>query len=316
MATEITFSILDTSELNLANGSGLGFYGAGGFGTSVALDEYQDRTFAASANGQDNGPAARNIKYTSPLSGIMQAVEPAATGLLNMNGSESTLIINFHNESNNVKVQNAQLRIYDRVNINNPATGVKVKVAEIINFNGSGTVEGWLANAGNEVTTVVGSGDALWWGSPWPSSYMYTPSDRPFYQNSVGVNFYNFTDLNLTTSPFVGNTDSKLAGINGGEATVGGTGIIVPLTNSPGSGGRGLLSNTNFKGKFRQYISTAAQTALNAAPTYNGTGLAMSGTWGGTGADSLHTWRVALSASPYTIGSKEFALYVSLEYLT
>lgn len=315
MATEISFSILDVSTLNLADGSGLGFYGGGGFGTSVALDSYQDRTFATNAGGNDPGPAARNVKYTGPLSGIMQAKEPEETKLLNMNGSESTLIINFSTDSN-VKVQNAQLRIYDRGNINNPATGVKVKVAEIINFNGSGSVTSWLANAGNEVTTVVGSGDALWWGSPWPSSYMYTPSGRPFYQNSVGVNFYNFTDLDLNVNG-TGNRDSKLVGIVGGESTVGGTGIIVPLTNSPGSGGRGLLANPSFKGKYTQYINTLSQASVfGLGSTYTGTGLPMSGTWGGTGSDSLHTWRVALSASPYTIGSKEFALYVSLEYLS
>ena len=312
---QITFSILDISQLNLADGSGLGFYGPNGFGTSVALDDYQDRTFATNAGGNNPGPAARNVKYTDPASGIMQAVEPTGTKLLNMNGSEATLVINFNHDSS-VQVQNAQLRIYDRGNINNPATGVKVKVAELINFNGSGSVTGWLANAGNDITTVTGSGDALWWGSPWPSSYMYSTTGVPYYQNSVGVKFYNFTDLELGQHG-TGNRDSKLVGIVGGEATVGGTGIIVPLTNSPGSGGRGLLANTGFKGKYTQYINALTQTSVfNAGTSYAGTGVSMSGTWGGTGVDTNHTWRVALSASPYTIGSKEFALYVSLEYLS
>jgi hypothetical protein len=39
-------------------------------------------------------------------------------------------------------------------------------------------------------------------------------------------------------------------------------------------------------------------------------------TYGGTGLDTHHTWAVALSASPLSIGSKEqYGLYVSLEYL-
>jgi hypothetical protein len=37
---------------------------------------------------------------------------------------------------------------------------------------------------------------------------------------------------------------------------------------------------------------------------------------GGTGYHTHHTWAVALSASPLSIGSKEqYGLYVSLEYL-
>jgi len=309
---QITFSILDVDVLNVSDGSGLGFYGAGGFGSSVALDAYQDRTYLTNSLGNDPGPAARNIKYTSPMSGTMQAVG-TPTGLLKMNGSESTLVINFSHDTA-VKVQNAQLRIFDRNNINNPASGVNTKVAEIINFNGSGQVSDWLANAGDDVSNVIGSGDALWWGSPWPSSYMYVTTARPYYQNSVGVKFYNFTDLELING--TGNRDSRLAGIVGGESTVGGTGIIVPLVDSPGSGGQGLIDTTYFMPKFTQYVNELSQTTnFGMSSSYNGTGVGITGTYGGSGADTLHTWRVALSASPYTIGSKEFGLYISLEYL-
>lgn len=311
---QITFSVLDVSVLNVSDGSGLGFYGAGGFGSSVALDAYQDRTFVTNALGNDPGPAARNIKYVSPASGIMQAVSPQVDKLAYMNGSEATLIINF-DHSSAVKVQNAQLRIYDRGNINNPASGVNTKVAEIVNFNGSGSVASWLADAGTETADVVGSGDALWWGSPWPSSYMYSTTARPFYQNSVGVKFYNFTDLELLNG--TGNRDSRLAGVIGGESTVGGTGIIVPLFDSPGSGGQGLINTAGLMPKFTQYIGELTQTTVfGLSSSYNGTGTLITGTYGGSGADTLHTWRVALSASPYTIGSKEFGLYISLEYLS
>ena len=50
--------------------------------------------------------------------------------------------------------------IYDRSNINHPASGVNTKVAEIINHNGSAsTSQGVLGNP----STVVGSGDFFWW---------------------------------------------------------------------------------------------------------------------------------------------------------
>ena len=39
-------------------------------------------------------------------------------------------------------------------------------------------------------------------------------------------------------------------------------------------------------------------------------------TYGGTGIDTHHTWSIALSASPLSIGAKnEYGLYVSVEYL-
>ena len=39
-------------------------------------------------------------------------------------------------------------------------------------------------------------------------------------------------------------------------------------------------------------------------------------TYGGTGVDTHHTWSIALSASPLSIGAKDqYGLYVSVEYL-
>jgi hypothetical protein len=322
----IFFEVLDNVDgLNGVNGSGLGFYGST-FGASVSTSNYQDSTYVTNANGDTNGGVARNVKYLSPTGCYLTPA--AATGqLLNTNGSEATLIIHFQHTTN-VKVQNCQLRIYDRDNINTAASGVITKVAELVNFGGQSFGAWSSGNYGSDIVSSSGFGDAFWWGSPWPSGSTYagvnispaTPI-RPSYTNSVGVVFPNFTDYQFDRGS--GNPDPSVSGLTSpGFETVGGTGIIVPLLDSPGSGGRHLASgaaNGSFKPKYIQYVDSTRQTAIlpNVATAFS-TGVAanLSGSYGGTGYDLRHTWRVALSARPLNIGSKtQYGLYVSLEYL-
>jgi len=328
MAT-ITFETFNNHNIGSGlNGSGLGFYGSGGFGTSVPLLSYQGSTYVTSADGTIQGPAAINVAYIAP-SACQATAGATATGLLSqLNSVNTTLVIHFDHTAA-IKVQNAQLRIYDRNNINSPASGVITKVAEIINFNNS-TFDYWnTTNAGSIFTgTVTGSGDALWWGAPWPKTIMYTPisSDstnvnRPYYQNSVGVKFYNFTDVQNSAGS--GNLDQGVSGLTyPGYETVGGTGLIVPLLDSPGSGGRLMVSGTSTSvplPKYAQYINPTAQTtaggAVGASVAFD-SGTNIGRMYGGSGADLRHTWRVALSASPLSIGSKtQYGMYISLEYL-
>jgi len=316
---QITFKILDVTDTSLSTGgSGLGFYGAS-FGTSVPLNAYQSTTFMTSADGQTQGAAAKNIKCIPNSvdvvseSGLVQSQGGVPSQLVKINGTEATLTIEFTNDTY-VNVQNAQLRIYDRnFSINNPASGVNTKVCEIVNFDGR-SYDSWLGSS-PDISAYSGSGDALWWGSAWPSGYMYDPTGRPRYVNSAGITFYNFTDYELIQG--TGNRDSRLTGIAGALATVGGTGIIVPLLDNPGTGGRNLISTGVFP-KFTQYIKGAAQTSqFGVASAIAGTGVDRQFTYGGSGTSLVHTWRVGLSASPYTIGNKvNYGLYVSLEYLS
>jgi hypothetical protein len=316
----ISFAVLQNDTIGSGiSGSGLGFYGSGGFGTSVPLLNYQGNTFVTNSDGTIQGPAAINIKYRDDIvSSGCEATAIAQTGLLSkLNGSEATLVINFeHNAA--VKVQNAQLRIYDRNNIDNPASGVVTKVAEIVNTDGK-AYDTWVSNMGTEFSAVTGSGDALWWGAPWPDSVLYpgfgSGPDRPYYQNSVGVKFYNFTSSQDSAGS--GNPDSRLSALAPpGKQTVGGSGLIVPLLDSPGSGGRGVAPPLHTGApKFAQYINTTAQsTVMGASATYN-SGTYLASMYGGTGYDTRHTWRVALSAAPTTIGSRLFSCLISLEYL-
>jgi len=323
----ITFSVLDASSGVVGvNGSGLGFYGTT-WGSSVSTQKYQSSTYITNSDGTSNGGEARNVKYlgsvaTPNATGCMVGIAAVTGTLATANMSEATLTINFSHTSA-VKVQNAQLRIFDRVSIDSPASGVITKVAEIVNFNNK-TYSAWLAAFGSATTSPnYGFGDAFWWGSPWPSGSIYSSdkTTRPYYQNSVGVKFYNYTDYHYERGS--GNPDSAVASlVSPGFDTVGGSGLIVPLLDSPGSGGQGLNTGVypNLYPKYAQYIKNDQQTtyipSLTFGPYNTGVGSNIDYTYGGTGYDTVHTWRVALSASPLSIGSKtNYGLYVSLEYL-
>lgn len=132
------------NAINL-NGSGLGFYG-NGFGVSVNVGSYQETTFITNGNGTVQGAQVNNIRYQNVNSGIINS---ATSGVLltQIPNYLATLNARFTHGSA-VKVQNVKAYIYDRSNINNPASGVTTKFAEVIHP--------------NEIQDNDGSGDAAW----------------------------------------------------------------------------------------------------------------------------------------------------------
>lgn len=320
----IDFQILGnnngTPSIETLSGSGLGFFGATA-GSSVQIGSFQDTTYISNGDGSVTKGQTSNVKYVGNTfpSGMCEVDALGGPygpiGLSGVKSFESTLGIRFGHDTA-VKTQNVQLRIYDRVNINYPASGVNTKVAEIVNFNGS-----TYNNQGNagEGSSVVGSGDAFWWGEPWPSELV----TKNYWTNSLGTRFYN----GLETSDAV-NGDIRLNNevATGDDETVGGSGLVVPLLDSPGSGQQGLDRSllTGSTGmiwpKWTQYITSSSNIQTWSGTTaYNGfaggdSNLTLN--QGGTGYHTHHSWNVALSASPLNIGSKEqYGLYVSLEYL-
>ena len=319
---EIIFQLLHnangTAAVDNLGGSGLAFYGSSA-GSSVQIGEYQGTTYIASADGATYKDATNNIKYvanTYPSGQASLGLTGGGTiscGLSGVKSFQGTLGIQF-GHTTAVKTQNAQLRVYDRSNVNYPASGVNTKVAEIINHDGSAyNTQGTLGNTSN----VVGSGDSLWWGEPWPAELV----TKNYFTNSNGVVFYN--GLSSATNT---NGDSRLsaAAIAGSYDTVGGTGIIVPLSDSPGSGQK-QLDRSEAAGatgpiwpKWTQYILSAKQDGTYGTGAFGdgSDGAHIGKTYGGTGIDTHHTWSIALSASPLSIGAKnEYGLYVSVEYL-
>jgi hypothetical protein len=221
MAT-ISFLAGEGSEaIHHLQGSGLGFYGTT-FGSSVQIGSFQDSTFVTNADGTTQAQDADNIKYVSSHSGIYKG-NPTTKSVLLVPSSRSSLNIRFDHTSA-VNVQNAQLRVYDRENINFPASGVRTMIAE-------------MSNPVNTFpTTDAGSGDALWWGD----------DERYAYTNKNGVVFVGGA-----------NGDARINSTSGGTLeTVGGTGTIVPLMDNPGSGGRLIGDDDTFLGKNSRTTST------------------------------------------------------------
>ena len=165
-------------------------------------------------------------------------------------------------------------------------------------------------------SNFYGSGDMFWWGSPWPDAGTWRAA-QDFYTNSSGVKFTNFTQTEATAGQ--GNGDERLGSVTGDTETVGGTGVIVPLFNSPGSGGHFVNSvNTDVAAvqpKWLQYYDNSYRDDAAGGTPNLGT-KTTTNTFGGTGLALRHTWYAAISASPLSIGSKtSYGLYVSLEYL-
>ena len=227
-----------STAINNISGSGLGFYG-GSFGQSVEINKFQDTTFITNGGGTVQAGAVNNIKYSSDTLAFAAGIVPA-TGLLWIPNEKSTCNVRFTNATT-VKTQNVRLRIFDRDNKNNPASGVITRVAELLHPSKSYAVEG--------------SGDAVFWGSA----------------THTGVDAQGTFQIGP-------NPSSRLpAGVH----TVGGSGIISPLAQSPGPSG-----------------------------FYAGDGSKNIGSY------TQHDWYVAITASPDSIGSKTlYGLYVELEYL-
>lgn len=117
----------DPTLIQHGAGSGLAMFG-GGFGISVPVGQYQDTTYVSNANGTASGVRGNNTKYTS-VSGLSFNGGTA----INNSGTPNyyaPLRIRF-NHSSAVRTQNVKLRIFDRSDISNMASGVTTQVYEV-----------------------------------------------------------------------------------------------------------------------------------------------------------------------------------------
>jgi hypothetical protein len=137
------------------SGSGLGFYGSS-FGASVQVGSYQDKTFVTNSNGTLQGPESWNIKFTNSASGYVGGAS-SGIALTAIPNRQATLQIRFSYQDA-VKVQNAKAYIYDRVSINNPASGVTCKAAQLIHPTAAQDNDG---SGSTSWTTMSGTGAYL-----------------------------------------------------------------------------------------------------------------------------------------------------------
>ena len=143
---EVNFYALNVgSDFNInTNGSGIGFFG-NGWGRSIAVSEWNETTWITDSQGATQGSQINNVKYAHPNSGIL-----AGNNCVNLTGIpnyQATLNIRFTHDTA-VQVQNAQVRIYDRVNINNNPSGVTMYTCEVVHP--------------STLQTEMGSGDTTW----------------------------------------------------------------------------------------------------------------------------------------------------------
>lgn len=121
----------DSAKLiNHTAGSGLGFYGTD-HGVSVPIGTQQSTTFVTDANGSNKGAAVPNTQYANtddnrilnPGKVVADSHGASALNLDALPNYAAPLNIRFTHGSV-VKCQNAKLRVFDRNNINNHASGV------------------------------------------------------------------------------------------------------------------------------------------------------------------------------------------------
>lgn len=159
--SSINFFGLGANQLiqNLT-GSGLGLFGSSGFGASVQVGAWQGRTFITDSTGANQGPECNNVQYLNSQSGILGQTG-SGLNLLNIPNYQATLQIQLTNPTS-VHTQNQAFWAYDRVNVNNPPSGVTVALAEIRHpgltqdASGSGSTT-WQFPAGSAVTVPFSS---------------------------------------------------------------------------------------------------------------------------------------------------------------
>jgi hypothetical protein len=166
MAT-ISFYAGPNNAIEHLSGSGLGFYGAN-FGDSVEVGAWQESTYITDSTGAEQGTGCENTQWAHPNSGIQSDIGLRALNYIP--NRYATLNVRFTNDTA-VRTQNARLRIFDRSNINNAASGVTTKVAELIHPHPSQTEESpssdtsWSIPAGSSDPMVLEN------ISPGPSGY-------------------------------------------------------------------------------------------------------------------------------------------------
>jgi hypothetical protein len=154
-------------------GSGLGFFGSGGFGASVAVGAYQENTYITDGAGAVQGPQSNNVKWTHANSGELSG----ATNLYlrDIPNGNATLNPRF-THSSAVQVQNVEMRIYDRVSTDVGASGVTTKAYETLHP--SAVQSGLLGSGETSWTTPAGSGVTL--------SLAQSPGESGLYAGNGG----------------------------------------------------------------------------------------------------------------------------------
>lgn len=148
-------SIWISEDFELPSGSGLGFYGDGGFGSPVPINGFQGRTFMTTPDGGAEGFEANNCKLygggswsgVGGVSGVIVGQTGNGIALRNLPNFLATLNIRFeHNEA--VRTQNVEMAVHDGVDVENDPSGLICYGAEVVHP--------------SPLQTDTGEGDSSW----------------------------------------------------------------------------------------------------------------------------------------------------------
>lgn len=170
--------------INHSAGSGLGFYGLT-FGASVPVGSQQNTTYITNSAGTEQGSQLNNTAMNS-------VGNDSTAGKVSINGSTAIdnnklpnylcpLNVRFtHDQA--VRVQNCKLRIFDRTNINNAASGVTTYVYEARHPSSNQTVgnldlKGRSVNSWIEFNPSTAPADMVFTNSPGLSGTNTSSSD-------------------------------------------------------------------------------------------------------------------------------------------
>ena len=145
MSVQITFYAVLPSGIGLVNltqsipSSGLGFFGSGGFNSSVPVGSYQGTTYVTNQGGSLSGAKLNNITYSGvALSGIVQSgASNVNCNLLAIPNNFATLNISLTSSSGAVGVRNVQLFVYNNSDPTQAPSGVTTQIVELCNPGGT-----------------------------------------------------------------------------------------------------------------------------------------------------------------------------------
>ena len=129
MASTSFIALGPSSPIADIAGSGLGFFGPGGFASSVQVGAWADTVFITNSAGTIQGASVNSVKYLNSASGICQGA-PNGTGLLYIPNYEVSLNLRLTNPTP-VHTQNGYVTVYDGVNTANPGSGLVAALAEM-----------------------------------------------------------------------------------------------------------------------------------------------------------------------------------------
>jgi hypothetical protein len=140
--------------------SGFGFYGTSGFGSTVPVSAFNKKTYITNGTGTNQGPECWNHERTHPNS----------TSLAGGTSIQMTRIPNYQATFEirstfdvPVSIPNAEVRVYDRTNPNNPPSGVlcygyEVRHTDTVqNNNGSGASSWTIMQGSASKLTLISS---------------------------------------------------------------------------------------------------------------------------------------------------------------